>query len=90
MNRERRKRIAKAYGLIEEAKVILEEVKEDETEAYDNLPESFQNGDRGEEMQGYIEMLDEAYNYLDDASSIVDQIYLRVKSSLPSEARQKK
>ena len=74
MNKERRKRLAKAYGLIEEVKAILEEVKDDESESYENLPESFQNGERGEEMQGYIEMLDEAYNYLDDASSVVDQI----------------
>lgn len=74
MNKERRKRLAKAYGLIEEVKAILEEVKDDEIESYENLPESFQNGERGEEMQGYIEMLDEAYNYLDDASSVVDQI----------------
>ena len=74
MNKERRKRLAIAYGLIEEVKAILEEVKDDEIESYENLPESFQNGERGEEMQGYIEMLDEAYNYLDDASSVVDQI----------------
>ena len=74
MNKERRKRLAKAYGLIEEVKAILEEVNDDEIESYENLPESFQNGERGEEMQGYIEMLDEAYNYLDDASSVVDQI----------------
>ena len=74
MNKDRRKRLSKVYKLIEEAKAILEEVKDDETDAYENLPENFQNGERGEEMQGYIEMLDEAYNYLDDASSVVDQI----------------
>ena len=74
MNKERRKRLTKEYELIEEAKAIPEEVKDDEAEAYDNLPENFQNGDRGEEIQGYIEMLDEACNYLDDASSVVDQI----------------
>lgn len=39
-----------------------------------DLPESFQNGERGEEMQGYIEMLEEAYDYLDDANSVVEQI----------------
>ena len=74
VNRERRKRLTKAYELIEETKAILKEVKSEETEAYDNLPENFQNGDRGEEMQSCIEMLDEVYNYLDDASSVVDQI----------------
>ncbi|WP_417342047.1 hypothetical protein [Evtepia gabavorous] len=74
MNKERRKRLAEAFEKIGEVKEIIESVKDEEQEAYDNLPENFQNGERGEEMQGYIEMLDEAYGYLDDAESVVDQI----------------
>ena len=73
MNKERRKRLAEAFEKIGEVKEIIESVKDEEQEAYDNLPENFQNGERGEEMQGYIEMLDEAYGYLDDAESVVDQ-----------------
>lgn len=74
MNKERRKRLAEAYEKIGEVKEILESVKDEEQEAYDNLPENFQNGERGEEMQNYIDMIDEAYGYLDDAESVVDQI----------------
>lgn len=74
MNKERRKRLAEAFEKIGEVKEIIESVKDEEQEAYDNLPENFQNWERGEEMQGYIEMLDEAYGYLDDAESVVDQI----------------
>ena len=74
MNKQRRKRLEEAFNMIGQAKDILEEVKDEEQEAYDNLPESFQNGERGEEMQGYIEMLEEAWNYLDDANSVVEQI----------------
>lgn len=74
MNKERRKRLAEAFEKIGEAKEILESVKDEEQEAYENLPENFQNGERGEEMQNYIDMIDEAYGYLDDAESVVDQI----------------
>lgn len=74
MNRERRKRLAKVFDMIEEANTILEEVKDEEQEAYENLPENFQYGERGEEMQNYIEMLDETIGYLMDASSVVEQI----------------
>ena len=35
MNKERRKRIAEALGKISEAKDILEEVKDEEQDAYD-------------------------------------------------------
>lgn len=74
MNKQRRKKLEKAFNLIDQAKDILEEVKDEEQEAHDNLPESFQYGEKGEEMEGYIEMLDEAYGYLDDANSVIEQI----------------
>lgn len=74
MNKQRRKRLEQAFEKLGEVKDILEEVKEEEQDAYDNLPENFQYGERGEEMQGYIEMIDEAYGYLEDAESVIDQI----------------
>ncbi len=74
MNKIRRKKLGDAFELISQAKDILEAVKEEEQEAIDNLPDNFRFGERGEEMQGYIEMLDEAYNYLDDANSVIEQI----------------
>lgn len=74
MNKDRRKHLSEAFELIAKAQEIIESVKSEEQEAHDNLPESFQYGERGEEMENYIEMLDEAYGYLDDAQSVVDQI----------------
>lgn len=74
MNRERRKRLTEAFCKIESIKEIIEEVKSAERESLENLPDNFRYGERGEEMEGYIEMLDEAYGYLDDAGSVIDQI----------------
>lgn len=74
MNKARRKRLGEAFEKIGEVKDILDEVRDEEQDAYDNLPESFQNSERGEEMQNYIEMIDEAYGYLEDAESVVDQV----------------
>lgn len=45
MNKQRRKRLEEAFNMIDQAKDILEEVKGEELEAYDNLPESFQDGE---------------------------------------------
>lgn len=47
---------------------------DDEQEAYDNLPESFQNGERGEQMSGNIELLEEVTGYLEDAKSVMEDI----------------
>ena len=48
MNKQRRNRIAEALELISQARDILEEVKDEEQESYENLPESLQYGERGE------------------------------------------
>lgn len=74
MNKQRRKRLGKTFDLVSEAMKILENVKIEERESYDNLPDNFRDGDKGEEMQNYIEMLEEASNYLDDANSVIEQI----------------
>ena len=74
MNKTRRKRIGEAFDLIGTAQDILRSVREEEQEAYENLPDSFRDGERGEEMQNYMEMIEEAEGYLDDANSVIEQI----------------
>lgn len=74
MNKARRNKLGKAFDLVNSAKEILEAVREEEQEDYDNLPERFQNGSKGEDMQNYMDMIEEAANYLDDANSVIEQI----------------
>lgn len=74
MNKERRKKLKRLSEKISEIIEILEEVMEEEREAYENSPDNFKYGERGEEMDGYIELLDEAYDYLDDAKHSIDLI----------------
>lgn len=74
MNDVRRKRIAQAVDLLNEAMEILDEVKDEEQEAFDNLPENFQAAERGEEMEGYVESLAEAYDYVESAVGAVEEI----------------
>lgn len=49
-------------------------MKSEEEDSYENLPDNFRDGDKGEEMQNYIEMLDESIGYLQDANSVIEQI----------------
>lgn len=74
MNKQKRKRLEKAFDLITQAEEILEDVKADEEDSYDNLPDNFRDGEKGEEMQNYIEMIDEAIGYVQDANSVIEQI----------------
>lgn len=74
MNKIRRKQLQEASELIAKAQGIIEGVKDDEQEAHDNLPESIQYGEKGQQMEEYIDMLDEAYRQCDDLMSIIDEI----------------
>lgn len=74
MNKARRKRLAEAAELLEQARDILEEVRDEEQEAHDNLPESFQQGERGEEMESYIAAIEDAQDYADNAYCAISDI----------------
>lgn len=72
MNAERRKELDRAIAMIEEARSIVEAVKDAEQEAFDNMPESFQNGERGEKSQACIDAMDNIDTSLDDALGSFD------------------
>lgn len=69
MNNMRRKNVMEALELIEKARNILEEVKDEEQAAYNNLPESLQYGERGEQMQENVDAIEEYLSYLEETDS---------------------
>lgn len=71
MNAERRKELARIIERLEHQLDAIETVKDEEEEAYDNLPEQLQESERGETMQENYEELDSIY---DDLQDIIDRI----------------
>lgn len=63
MNRARRKELERAVELLQQAQEIIGSVRDDEQEAYDNLPEGIQYSERGEQMSEYVDTLDNAADY---------------------------
>lgn len=80
MNNQRRKDIRKAIELmneavaaLENAKSILETASEEEREAYENLPESIQYGERGSKMYENCDTIDNVVDSIDtQVSEITD------------------
>jgi len=66
MNRERRKLLERASALRDEALALLEEVRDGEQDAFDNMPPSFQEGERGAAMQETLSALDDVIGTLED------------------------
>jgi formiminotetrahydrofolate cyclodeaminase len=72
MNNERRKEIDKIISDLEEIRSRIETVKDEEQDAFDNMPESFQEGERGEQMQTALDNLDNADGVFDDLMSALE------------------
>lgn len=67
MNKSKRARINQAISLIDNAMDIVDGVVTDEQDSFDNLPESFQSGDKGQIMEGAIDNLESASEFLQNA-----------------------
>ena len=67
MNRERRKELARIADELSALLEQIEAVKAAEEEAYENLPESIRDGDRGTAMQEAIDAIGDAGIMVEDA-----------------------
>ncbi len=69
MNKNRRDRLAKLSDQISDIMEKLEELRDEELEAFENLPESLNSSERGEVMQTAIGAMDDALSSLENADS---------------------
>ena len=74
MNKERRKELEAIDTLIAAAKERLEMVRDAEQEAFDNLPESLQQGERGQAMEEAIGNLENTISNLEDVAGEIGGI----------------
>lgn len=73
MNKARRKKLGEIIDQLEYLREDLDAVASEEREAYDNLPESLQESDRGCAME-------EAADELDDICSEMEELKDRIQS----------
>lgn len=73
MNKQRRKAIGDIYDKLIGIQYDLEYIRDEEQEAFDNLPESIQYSERGERMEEYISSLEEALDNVGYAVESLDE-----------------
>jgi len=71
MNADRRNQLSDAIDLMERAKDLLGCVLDGEQEAYDNLPVSLQESERGEGME---ENVDNLGDIVESVESVIDDV----------------
>ena len=72
MNKSRRSRLSILQEQIQDIMSAMDEIRNEEQEAYDNLPESIQYSERGDAMTDAIDSMDEAASLLEDIDSYLD------------------
>lgn len=72
MNKERRYALTDIKGDIDNLRQRVEEVRDEEQEAHDNLPDCLQDGTPGQKMDDAIAALEEALGVLDQVDELLD------------------
>lgn len=73
MNKERRRQIGKALGMIGGGVGILQDVALDESMAIENTPESLQDTDRFQDAEAYLDKLNDAIEAIQDATNELEE-----------------
>lgn len=73
MNKDRRAALDALIGKFEELKSELETLGSDEREAFDNMPESLQQGERGQAAETAADAIDTAVSEIDTVVSSIEE-----------------
>lgn len=72
MNNARRKKLTSVSGLLDKAIDIITTAAEEEQDALDNLPESFQDTERYEKMENAVGLLESAIEQIESAKEDIE------------------
>lgn len=73
MNDARRKAIADIRERLDAIRSDIETIASDERDAFDNMPESLQQGDRGQQSEAAADALDEAVSDLETLVAALEE-----------------
>lgn len=73
MNKGRRKQLAEIAEQLQELRDRIEQLQEEEQDGFDNLPESLQQGERGQAMEQAVEQMGTALDCIDEAVQALEE-----------------
>ena len=74
MNKQRRKLAEQYIGQLQEIKENIESLKDEEEEAYNNLPDGIQCSERGDEISDMMDHLGDASDSIGDAIDYLNEV----------------
>ena len=74
MNKQDRKELERALELIEESKLIVENIRDTEQEKFDNLSEGLQQTERGQKFEETASSLEDVISQLEEAMDGINTV----------------
>lgn len=74
MNKVRRGQLQEIQSELETLKSKLEELQQEEQDYYDNMPDAFQFGEKGEKAQTAIDGIESGVSSLDDVINGITEV----------------
>lgn len=68
MNRQRKQRFDDVISFLDDARNELDDIQAEEQEAFDNLSDGLQSSSRGDNIQAWLEIMDEIGDKIDELS----------------------
>ena len=66
--------LERVQALVNEAKELMETIRDTQQEKFDNLPEGFQSGTRAEAMEERIGYFEDIYDSLESAEEAISNV----------------
>lgn len=73
MNNDRRRQLEDVKDSLDEAIALLNDIKDEEQDAYDNLPESLQASANASKMTDAIDTIDDAISSVEEAQRHIEE-----------------
>jgi hypothetical protein len=67
MNKDRRKALSAIEAILAEAREQIEAIRDEEQDYYDNMPESFQDGEKGQAAEAAVSAMEDAISSIEEA-----------------------
>jgi uncharacterized coiled-coil DUF342 family protein len=67
VNKQRRRRIEELRDKLSEIKDEIESLRDEEQEYFDNMPEAIAEGQKGQQAEASVEVIEDAVSSLDEA-----------------------
>jgi len=74
MNKQRRTKLQNLSSDLEGIKSSLEEIRDEEQDYYDNIPENLQGSERADEAENIINVLEEAAGAIEDIIQSINEV----------------